>query len=289
MAPEKHYLQNGSGTTICVQLLRHQCVSTAGSLVLGHGTFSNSRTYLGLARHLHSVGFEVWMMESQGHGLSSRPVNSPDFEQMFIEDSEAVLAYVTSRSHRPLYWVGHSGGALAVLMLLARKPELQGGLNGVVNVAGQATDAGIGRIRQVVWSAAIAATRILGYVPGRLMRLGPEDESAAVMLQWLGWSLAGKWTGRDGFDYLASLAHIHLPMLTIAAGGDRWIAPPSGCLKIHHAVSSDTKDFVLASTDTGYKEDYSHARIISSRAASVEIWPRIGRWLLKQSDISQAQ
>ena len=99
------------------------------------------------------------------------------------------------------------------------------------------------------------------------------------MVQWLQWSITGQWTGKDGLDYLKQLPSIRVPMLTIAAAGDRWIAPESGCAKLHGAVGSSMKQFVVAGRKNGFSEDFSHARVISSRAASTQIWPVVLDWL----------
>ena len=86
----------------------------------------------------------------------------------------------------------------------------------------------------------------------------------------------------DGFDYLPCLADIYIPQLMIAGVGDRFIAPVSGCRKLHDSVSSKDKTFLLMGKENGFPEDYTHARVINSRSASVDVWPLIGQWLVSR-------
>ena len=120
------------------------------------------------------------------------------------------------------------------------------------------------------------------YVPGKAFKLGPENEFATVMDQWFDWNLKSSWCGDDGFDYLAALPNLSLDTLMMAAAKDSFIAPERGCRRIFDALSSSDKTFALCSKDQGFAEDYTHARIISSRSAATDIWPRIADWLRKR-------
>ncbi len=247
--------------------------------MLNHGTFSNYRSVRGIAGFLSERGYHCWILDCQGHGYSDKPSVVPDFEGMYLDDAAAALEYVSERSIKPVWWVGHSGGGLAILMLLTRKPDLQKKLAGLVTVASQTTDAGQGLLKRMCWLGAILLTKVIGFTPGRLVRIGPENEFGQVMLQWFRWSLRGKWVGADQFDYLEHLQAITIPALTIAAGGDHVIAPASGCEKIHQALGSSQKQYTLASTANGFLENYNHARVISSRNASKDVWPLVSDWI----------
>ena len=120
-------------------------------------------------------------------------------------------------------------------------------------------------------------------MPGKALRLGPEDEFTRVLDQWLAWSISKRWLGNDEFDYLAHMSNIQLPALVIAGAGDKYIAPVSGCKKLYDSLASTDKTFLLFGKEKGYSENYRHDRIISSHNASVDVWPAISEWIGNRS------
>ncbi|MGH7411848.1 MAG: alpha/beta fold hydrolase, partial [Candidatus Methylomirabilis sp.] len=253
-------------------------------VLLTHGTFSDAQVCKLLARYLAREGFDCWILEFRGHGQSQSGSVHPDFERFSFFDVPTALDAVRRRTRREdLFWVGHSGGGLALLMHLARYPEACGQIRGMVTLASQATDAGAswsGRTKIVLGAL---ATNTLGRAPGKMLRLGPQDEFRGVMNQWFRWNWTGEWVGKDGFNYLRALERIEVPAICFAGGGDRFIAPYQGCRRLYNALGSLDKRMVFCAKSEGYGEDYSHARIIASRRAQQEIWPIIAEWLLKRA------
>jgi oxygen-independent coproporphyrinogen-3 oxidase len=124
---------------------------------------------------------------------------------------------------------------------------------------------------------------LLGYSPGRAFGVGPEDEPKGILSQWYRWNRTRRWTGWDGFDYLAALGDLTVPTLCLAGAGDRWIAPAPGCRRLFDALGSRDKEWILCAKSEGFSEDFGHARIIASRAAQREVWPRIRDWLVART------
>lgn len=255
------------------------------AVVLTHGTFSNAQTCTRLATYLAENGFDCWVLELRGHGRSEAGPVHPNFERFGECDVPAALRAVRHHTQdRPLFWIGHSGGGLVLLMHLARHPEALAQVKGVVTLASQATDAGMTWSGRVKIALSAAGNNLLGYAPGPLFKLGPENEFRGVMNQWFRWNWNGRWTGHDGFDYLEGLGRIDVPALCFAGGGDRFIAPYQGCRRLYNALGGPDKQMVLCAKSEGYGEDYSHARIITSRRAQQEIWPIISEWLVKRAN-----
>jgi oxygen-independent coproporphyrinogen-3 oxidase len=252
-------------------------------IVLTHGTFSNATICARLADYLAASGFDCWVLELRGHGASQRVVPRPSFEAFGLLDVSAALKAVRTHTDRPVVLVGHSGGGLAFLMHLVRQPSAHADVRGVVLLASQATEAcatwsgrlfvGFGRLTDLT----------LGYTPGRALGLGPEDEPGGVLTEWYRWNRTRLWTGHDGFDYLAALANLSVPALCIAGAGDRFIAPPAGCRRLYDALGSADKAWLLAARSEGFSEDFGHARLIASRPAQREIWPRVRDWLIART------
>lgn len=278
----RHFIDTESGVRLCLHHVE-PAEKIIGTVILAHGMFSNYRVCRGLAGHLSSLSFECWILDFQGHGFSDSPVQEPDFETTCLEDTSAVLNFVQGRNEVPIYWVGHSGGGLAILMHIARYPSQQKQLSGIVTIACQAYGAGFNWHRRLAFRFGRLLFRLIGTVPGKALKLGPENEFVRVLDQWLCWTISQAWTGSDGFDYKTRVGIIELPVLSIAANGDKVIAPVSGCEKLHNDLGSADKTFLCFGADQGYLEDYTHARVISSRNASTDVWPIVAEWLIART------
>lgn len=252
-------------------------------VLLAHGTFSNHRTCRGLARYLATLGHDCWLIDYEGHGFSDVVQPPADFETLFLTGTEVALLYLSDLTARPVHWIGHSGGGLAALMALARRPEIADRFRSLVMLGSQASNAAPRLSSRMTLLLFKHMTSLLGYVPGKRLGLGPEDEAAAVMLQWYQWNLEATWQGEDGFDYDKALkqeaALAALPIFTLAGSGDKLIAPADACRRLHDLLPADDKYWMECGVQAGFSEDYSHARLISSRSSAQEIWPKIGDWL----------
>jgi len=249
-------------------------------IVLAHGTFSNHRSCRGVAQYLSKRGFDCWILDFQGHGKSDLPSIEPDFESMCLEDTDAVLTAIRHLyPNSKIHWVGHSGGGLAALMYFSRYPEKQAFMGKFVSLASQATFAAKKPLNRWAIQASNIVTKLLRVAPGKWFKIGPENEFAPVMQQWYRWSLEQRWTGTDGFDYENALQSFTLPWQCFAGKGDTFIAPVAGCRHLFECAGSAEKEFHFCSISTGFREDYTHPRIVSSSGAAKDIWPMIADWL----------
>lgn len=278
---ETHHARTADAVRLHLSRVRGK-TGHAIPVLLTHGTFSNAAVCTRLASYLAAQGFDAWVLELRGHGMSPSGAVPIDFEVWSRLDVPAAISTVREKTGaRQVFLVGHSGGGLAFLMHLARHPEAAAGIAGLVTLASQATDAARTWSGAVKMALAAALNRLLGRLPGPLLGFGPEDEAGSVMSQWFRWNWSRRWAGRDGFDYLAAAGQVGVPMLCLAGGGDRLIAPPSGCRRLYDAVGSLDKRMMLCARSEGYAEDYTHDRIIASRNARKEIWPQIAQWLAR--------
>jgi len=250
-------------------------------VVLSHGAYSNSGICIGMAQHLGRAGFTCWLFDWRGRGASSVPAAPVTFEQVALFDVPCVIDAVMSRSGgRAPFWVGHSGGGLVASMWMARFPQCaMRSVKGLVMVGSQATGAAPtlrARLRLQAYDWCLRFSRV---APGRALRLGPENESAAMMRQWCAWNLERAFLGDDGFNYMTALARVTLPVLSLAGAGDWLVAPPAGCRELLTAFGTRDAQFHHCAAAEGFCENYSHSRLFLSTNASKEIWPLIARWL----------
>ena len=123
---------------------------------------------------------------------------------------------------------------------------------------------------------------LLGRTPQRLLPAGNEPEPTRLLAQWLAWNLGQRWRGADGFDYMAALAELSLPVFMIAGGNDR-IAPAAGCRKFFDALGSTDKTWLLGAETAGFSKDFSHGELVIGREARAEIFPRVREWLRERN------
>ncbi len=255
---------------------------TAPPVVLMPGTFSNHTFWLGtggrgMAWHLADAGYEAVVLDPRGHGGSERARGRPwRFEHWGRLDVPAAVS-AAAPDGAPVLLVGHSAGGASMLIALAGEPALRERVAGVV-VLGTPVP-WLQRWRRVGAWTIRAASRLLGRFPARLLGLGPEDELPGVMAQWMTWNLKREWRGCDGTDYVERLQSVCTPVLAMSGAGDTVFAPPDACRGVVEMMGSADASYVLAGRETGFSEDFDHPGIVVSRAARVEVWPRIVTWL----------
>ncbi len=244
-------------------------------VILTHGTFSNAKICSNLATFLNRNGFECWIYEWVGHGLSEYGELYPDAEDFALHDVPAVIQTILAKTNKTsCIWVAHSGGGFLPLIYMARNLNKQHEIATLVGIGSQTTGAGKTWTGKLSTRIVPLVIKIWGKIPGPLLGLGPEDEISGFLNQWCQWNRSGNWFGKDGFDYYKAIKNIRIPTLLISGERDL-IAPPKGCQQIFKSLGSTQKKYVLCSKATGYSEDYNHPRLIASQNSKKEIWPMV--------------
>lgn len=271
-------------TTDHVTLAVHRIGSAGGPPVLMiPGTFSNAKFWLGtrgvgFARFLAACGYDVWCLEPRGHGASDRPTRNQrwDFDDWARHDLPAAIEACTSHTN-PAVLIGHSAGGGAIIAGLAADPLLQARVRGVVLIGTPLP--WLQRWRGLGARAIRSFSRRREWFPAKALRIGPEDELAGVMEQWMTWNIDQKWSGDDGMDYSARFPRITVPAFIVAASGDRTWAPPEACRALFNMLGSRDRTYLLCGKGTGFSTDFTHVGIVVSRAAQTEVWPLIRNWI----------
>jgi pimeloyl-ACP methyl ester carboxylesterase len=255
-------------------------------VVLVHGTYSTRSFWIspkgvGLGAYLADQGFDVWIPELRGHGLSPKEESFSDItaEAQIRFDLPAIQATVHSITGSPAFWIGHSFGGLFTLAALSMKWLEQEKVRGVITFGSQIS---LGdrylKIPPLVWTFT-ALLKIIGHLPAPTFGLGPEIEPAGVILETFRWKkFRGKWTNSEGVSYWDGMGDITIPVLTYAAADDK-NDPPAGCRKMHKSLGSIDKMFLILGQDGGYSKDYDHVGMVVSKEAQEEIWPDLAAWL----------
>ena len=259
-------------------------------VILVHGTYCTrsfwvSSKGIGMGVYLAEQGFDVWIPELRGHGLSPKGESFSDItaEDQIRYDLPAIQEFVNQMTETPAFWIGHSFGGLFIVAALSMKWLNQDAVKGIVTFGSQIS---LGdrylKVPPVVWSLSILM-KLIGHLPAPKLGLGPEIEPAGVILETIRWKkLFGKWTDSSGKSYWDGLSDIEVPVMTFAAAKDK-NDPAEGCKIIHQKYSSRDKIFIILGRNYRFSKDYDHVGMVISKEAQTEVWPDIAGWMRDRS------
>lgn len=254
-------------------------------LVLVHGAFANRRFWYtvngkGLGAWLARAGFDVWLVEMRGHGLSprNRMYRSNAVADYARYDLPAVAAFLEEQCAQPVHWLGHSLGGLALAGALAggHLPAIQVASLTLLGCQIQRLH-WLLKVPPVNWAARVLLRRRESVSAGWLGQ-GAEDEPVGIArdaLRWFG--LFGRF-GQGKQDWAAQLASVEVPVLALAGAGDH-TDPAGACRQLLERFGSPLREFVCLGRDEGFAEDYGHVDMLQGKAAQQEVWPLLEHWL----------
>jgi pimeloyl-ACP methyl ester carboxylesterase len=254
-------------------------------VILLHGEFGNRRLWFsprgtGLGAWLARAGFDVWIAEMRGHGLSPRNLQYAhnrvaDYARY---DLPVIGAFVREKSGAPAHWLGHTQGGVSLAAALGGGYLAPALAASVVLFASQLDPPHwLLKIPPVQW-AARALLKRRGGVCGALEGHGPEDEAIGLALERLGWQA---WKGRfgdAGQDWLAGLGTVQVPVLAICARDDEDY-PAGDCHRLFEHFGSSQRQFQVIETGSGQPAGVGSVDPLVGEAAREQVWPLVGRWL----------
>lgn len=264
--------------------LADQAQAQGVPVILLHGSFSNRRFWyspkgIGLGAALARAGFDVWIPEMRGHGLSPRNRNwqhnrVADYAHY---DLPVIGAFVREQAGQAPHWLGHSLGGTTLAAALG------GGYLGADLVASAALfGAQVSRVYwplkvpPVAWGAKLVIKRF-AHISGSRLKRGPEDEPIGLALESLRWNgLFGRF-GEKGNDWWAGLAKVQVPLLAVAGAGD-FQDPVWACRKLFEQFGGDSKQFLRLGREEGF-DAFGHVDMLVSKAAQAQVWPLVSGWL----------
>ena len=259
-------------------------------VILLHGSFSNRRFWyspkgLGLGAFLARAGFDVWLPEMRGHGLSVRNQQwrnnrVADYARY---DLPAIAAFVREQTGQIAHWIGHSQGGISLAAALGGH---------YLDDSDVASAAFFGcqinrrywslKIPPIEWGAYLLLRRF-AQLSGTRLKRGPEDEPVSIALEALRWNgFLGRFKDSER-DWWSGLTEVRMPVLAVAAAGDRQ-TPAWACRALYEQVGSEQRTFVLLGRNEGFSADFGHADMLVSPAAEQEVWPRVLSWLLARRE-----
>lgn len=295
-----------------------------GPVLLCHGLLANRANHdiddrRSLARYLAGLGFDAWILELRGAGLSRdsngrRGLGLITFDDYVERDLPAAIQTVLRETGwERLQWVGHSMGGMLLYAYLSCHDDRS--IAAAVTVASPIdftilarTARRLLRLRPLLRLRWVPLGHILrGFLP--LLRLSrramldmglvPSNLSndeiaellvnviegfgpAGVLEQFGHWVEEGVYVSRDGRRPYGTLQNLRCPLLVIQPSLD-FIAPPDSVRPAVEVAPAADKTYRLFGKASGDDRDYGHGDILLSDAARENVFPLIGDWLVKHA------
>lgn len=253
-------------------------------VILLHGSFSNRRFWfspkgVGLGAHLARAGFDVWIAEMRGHGLSprNRNYNNNRVADYAGYDLPAIAAFVHEQTGQPAHWLGHSLGGTTLAAALGGR-YLDEDLIASAAFFGTQVSRTYWplKIPPVEWGGRLLLKRF-PHISGSRLKRGPEDEPIGLAIESMRWfGLFGRFGEKDR-DWWAGLAEVRVPVLCVAGAGD-FQDPAWACRKLFEQIGSDDKRFLKLGVQDGF-DNFGHVDMLVSKPAQTQVWPLVERWL----------
>ncbi|MCA9623160.1 MAG: alpha/beta hydrolase [Myxococcales bacterium] len=272
-----------------------------------HGLAANRLAFdlgeVSLARHLADRGYEVFVLELRGHGLSQRPAWGWSFDDYLTRDVPAAIAAVQARTGAErVHFIGHSmGGLLAYAHLARGRRDLKSAIT-VGSSLDYSAGTGFssllpfsGLLRRVPAVPVPLLARASGAFVGRwvtpyerfnvwpsncepalwrrICAEGFHPVSSPVMAQLASALGRGGLRSADGSrHYLSGLDGVDTPVLALAGSRDAQCPPHTARATIAKLPRAELAVF---GTEAGHADEYGHWDLLMGRRVRDEVFPRI--------------
>lgn len=257
-------------------------------VILLHGSFTNRRFWfspkgIGFGAHLARAGFDVWIPEMRGHGLSPR---NSDYRRNRVADYArydlpAIADFVIEQTGQVPHWMGHSLGGVTLAAAVGGGHLDQRRAASLAMLGSQVSRMHLAlKVPFVEWGGHLLLS-CLPHLSGERLRQGPEDEPIGVAREALRWhGLFGRFRS-GGEDWWQGLATVRVPVLAVSAEGDRQ-DPPAACDRLLRQFGSATREHLCLGPRNGFSSPFGHVEMLISKAAQREVWPLLVDWLHRQ-------
>ena len=265
------------------------------AIVMVHGAVENGRVFYsasnkGLAPYLASRGFDCWVVDLRGRGLSrphvSRRSTWGQTDELLV-DLPSVAQHVHTARDRPAeIWTAHSWGGVLVASYLARFPAAADEVRACV-LFGTKRRVLVRNLERrlrvdLIWKlAARAVVAVAGYLPARRLGWGSDDESRRTWADCVAWIRErGEWVDPvDGFDYLAAAPGALPEVLWIAGAADRSLGHPDDVRVFMDECGQSGGASMHLARAAGFSRDAGHIDMLTHPSAVDEHFPLVADWL----------
>ncbi len=272
-------------------------------ILMLHGAMSNGKVFYsetgrGLACFLAESGFVVYVLDTQGRGLSTPKIHrgfNGGQGQVIREQLPLVQHYIMGLHPQvsTVHWCAHSWGGVLMASAISRFPLFQESVASLLTFGTKRTikiksfkkymmvDIGWNKMAKVIaWGH--------GYLAADRWGMGMDNESRRSLSQTVDW-VRGDWIDHDdGFDYsqaaLSVASRDKWPSSWFIAGlGDDVLGNPADVQRMIQECQFSDVEYTLLSKSEGNKHDYGHADMLIHKDAVDDHFPRVRDWYLNFS------
>jgi len=298
-------------------------------VILCHGLGGNRSNWnltedLSVPIYLSEQGFDVYLVELRGSGLSSTPSVWNDYSFNFSiddhinYDAPALVNFVKDYTGSPqVHWVGHSMGSMVMYGYLQKfqnhgvRSLVGAGSPGIVIPATEVVELGRRMLIEFMESQTIGIPaefliragsafahpgwlssmhtvwnydNISPQVARRAAAHAVEDLSPRVLGQFFRSADVGAFVSADG-EYNYTEGLRKITVPTmLMAGVMDQLAPPGSLLEVYRRIQSPEKEFHLLGKAYGFSRDYGHVDMVMGKTAPAEVFPLIADWLVRMDE-----
>lgn len=200
-------------------------------IILLHGAFSNRRHWLsaegeGVAAFLVDAGYDVWLPEMRGHGLS--PVNH-DFANNTLAnvieyDIPAIHKFVVEQTKKDVTYIAEEMGGFSILGALALGAVDQQSVSGCIYIE-EEKPLSLRLNTKIFAKNALWRSRKNGVVSGRRLGVGAENESYSTVKHYLCWQNRLTYNTPSGLQLEGAYSEVVVPVMVVGATSSDVIAP----------------------------------------------------------------
>ncbi|WP_371188784.1 alpha/beta fold hydrolase [Thalassotalea maritima] len=263
-------------------------------ILMVHGAIENGRIFYstsgkGLGPYLAENGFDVYVMDMRGRGLSTPKINAEsDFGQYetINIDLPACIDFVWQRCGQPMQLISHSWGGVLLASLLARYPSYldQVRSNICFGTKRSITRQTLEKVLKVdiMWNRLLPfVAKQVGYFDAKKWRVGADSETRQSLAHSVAWVKRAPWIDpRDGFDYGHAAGLLNWPPTWHLTGvNDSLLGHAQDVKHFIEESNNLTAKFSLLGTTHGNLVDYDHNDILTHPKARADHFPQLVTWL----------
>ncbi len=277
-------------------------------ILMLHGAMSNGKVFYsesgrGLACFLAEAGFVVYVLDTQGRGLST-----PKIQRGFKEGQGEVIREQLPLVHHyimglhsqvsSIHWCAHSWGGVLMASAISRFPLFQESVASLLTFGTKRTikvssvkkymmvNIGWNKLAKVIaWGH--------GYLAADSWGMGMDNESRRSLSQCVDW-VRGDWIDHDdGFDYAQAAQVVaskeKWPKSWFIAGlGDEVLGNPADVQRMIQECQFSNVEYTLLAKSQGHKHDYGHAEMLIHKDAVDDHFIQVRDWY-KNIELSEAK
>ncbi|UZE94714.1 alpha/beta hydrolase [Alkalimarinus alittae] len=244
-------------------------------VILLHGAFSNRRHWLseegeGVADFLVEAGYDVWIPEMRGHGLSSvnQDFANNSLDQTVEYDLPAIHKFVLEQTGKNVSYIAEEMGGFLVLGALGLGVIDQKTITNCVYIE-EEKPLSLRLNTKIFAKNALWRWRKQGVISGQRLGIGTENESYLTIKAYLSWQNRLAFNTPSGLLLEGALANIDVPVMVVGTKSSDAIGPVKNAKWIYSQLTTTSKSIKMY--------DYSESQ--TSRAypnAGITLFPNKG-------------